>query len=337
MIKPSLKELINRAKTSMVNATGQDNPAIDALAAAVAGASFGQYAYQDYLYQQINPETADEDWLYIWAERVDQTRIQAQPSKGFINFTDVSGVVEIPKDTLLKTDDDKHFIVTQTTQSDQPVPVQSLSTGIDQNLSAGTSLYLVTAISGLNPNEITSEALSSGSDIEDIEHWRDRIIAKFNQRQAVGTTKDYQLWAKTSHPDIDYAWVIDNTPIIGQVTVYIGQRSTQPQVSDQTKQIAQDFINSVRLAGCHVNVKHPVSKQINISINGVNDQTTRDQIEISLQNFFNEKLGERNDLTPSDIILAITPITQSFGINTPTNIQTLQENELFTLGTITWN
>ncbi len=337
MIKPSLQVLIQRAKTNMVNATGQDNPAIDALSSAIAGAIFGQYAYQDYLFQQINPETANEDWLYIWAERVNQIRISAKESEGFAIFNGVQGTVSIPEGTQLKTDDDKYYAVTSVTNSSQPVPVKSIKQGQDQNIEDGTALYLVNAINGLNPDTITAQQISSGANIEDIEHWRDRIVSTFNQRQAVGTPGDYQLWAKTSHADIDYAWTLDNTPTLGKVTIYIGRRENNPILSDGIKQIAQDYLESVRLAGCHVFVEHPVIKPIDIAINGVPDQTTRDQILIAMQNLFIQKMGDRSDLTPSEIILAITPITSNFGLESPTSIQTLNNNQLFTLGSLTWN
>lgn len=336
MNKPSLKELIQRVKTSLVYKTGQDNPAIDALASAIAGASFGQYSYQDYLFQQINPETANEDWLYIWAARVDMERIVALPANGTVLFDQVEGVVSIPAGVILKTADDKEYTVTQTINSAQPVPVQSVEQGATFNLATGSSLYLVTAVTGLNPNSITSNELSGGADIEDLEHWRDRIVSAFNQRQAVGTAEDYQAWSKTAHPDIDYAWTLDNTPILGNVTVYIGQRKTSPIVSDGTKKIAQDYIDSVRLAGCHVYVQHPTTKPIDIAINGVADLAVRDQIVIALQEFINDRLGLRTDITPSEIMLAITPITVSFGLTAPASIQTLANNELFTLGNITW-
>lgn len=337
MTKPSLQDIIQRAKTSMVRETGQDNPAIDALSSAIAGAIFGQYAYQDYLFQQINPETASEEWLYIWAERVNQTRILAKASEGFALFTGVQGIVSIPEGTLLKTTDDKHYIVTSVTNSDQPVPVKSIEQGALQNLEDGSELYLVTAADGLNPEQITAFQISSGADIEDIEHWRERIVSTFNQRQAVGTPSDYELWAKTSHADIDYAWALDNTPLLGQVTLYIGRRDNNPIVSVGIKQTAQDYIDTVRLAGCHVFVTHPITKPINISINGVSNQETRAQIEVALQALINNKMGERTHLTPSEIILAITPITEDFGLASPTIIQTLNNNQLFTLGTVTWN
>lgn len=337
MIRLSLHALIQRAKTTMVNQTGQDNPAIDALASAIAGSTFGQYAYQDYLFQQINPETADEEWLYIWAERVNQLRIPAKESQGFAIFTGAQGVVSIPEGTQLKTADDKHYLVTIATNSDQNVPIKSIEQGEAQNLQDGTSLYLVTAVSGLDPESITSYQVSSGANIEDVDHWRERIVSTFNQRQAVGTPKDYELWAKTSHADIDYAWALDNTPVLGKVTLYIGRRDNNPIVSNGIKQIAQNYIDSVRLAGCHVLVTHPTTKPINISINGVSNQTTREQITVVLQTLINEKLGQRSDLTPSEIILAITPITTNFGLTSPTSIQTLDNHQLFTLGAVTWN
>ncbi len=45
----SLAYLVERAKSTLVASTGQDNPAINAIACAIAGISYGQYGYQDQL------------------------------------------------------------------------------------------------------------------------------------------------------------------------------------------------------------------------------------------------------------------------------------------------
>lgn len=337
MNKPSLEQLIQRAHSAMVAHTGQDNPAVTAIAAAIAGASFGQYAYQDYLFEQLNPETAVEEWLYIWSNRFNIERVSATAANGTITFNQVAGVVSVAEGVILKTEDNKEFKVTVTTNSDQPVPVESLGLGSEQNLAVGTELFLVTAVTGLNPDTITGNGFTGGTDIEDLEHWRDRIIAAFNQRQAVGTKQDYQLWSKAAHPDIDFAWILDNDPEVGKVKVYIGQRENDPIVSEGTRQTVQDYLDSQRIAGCHVYALIPIAKAINVTISGVTDPQIQSQIEIALQDLFKTKMGTREDITPSEIMLAITPITSSFGLTTPNDVQTLANNEIFTLGSVSWN
>lgn len=337
MNTPSLQSLIDRAISTMVAKTGVDTPAIQALAAAIAGASFGQYAYQDYLFQQLNPETAEEDWLYIWSSRFNIDRVVATVSSGTVTFNQSEGLVTIPEGTIIQTDNAQLYSVTQSTASDHPVPVESQGLGSAQNLLSGSELTLVTAVSGLNPDSITSNGLSGGSDIEDLEHWRDRIIAAFNQRQAVGTAIDYELWAKAAHPDVDYAWILDNTPQVGHVQVYIGQRQLDPVVSAGVITATQDYLDSQRLAGCHITTLATTPKPVDIEINGVTDPQLQSEISTALETLFMEKMGLREDLTPSEIMLAITPITSSFGLTEPANIQMLNSNEVFTIGSMAWN
>ena len=97
----SLQELINRAKATLIAQTGQNNPAIDAVACAIAGVSYGQYGYQDQLFRELHPETCSEPWLYLHATRHDTPRLLPTFARGFVQFEQLDGVVVIPKGTLL--------------------------------------------------------------------------------------------------------------------------------------------------------------------------------------------------------------------------------------------
>ena len=332
--KPSLESLINRAKTTLINKTGVSNPAIEALASAIAGASYGQYAYQDYLFNQLNPETADEDWLHLWSTRYKVERIAPVSAIGTINFTLTAGVVNVPAGIIVQTADGIEYQTTESVNSDQLISVVAINSGTASNIPAGVNLSLTTAVPGLNPTAITSNEIAGGAEQEDLEHWRNRIIEAMSENQAVGKLIDYQVWATASHADIDYAWAFDNTPQLGHVTVYIGQRQNNPIVSNAIKQICQDYINQNRLAGCHVHVLTPQPKPLNLIIAGVAEQEERNQIIIALQNLINEKLGVRQIITQAELITAISAVTTSFNLTMP--IVTLNEDEIITLGNVTW-
>ncbi|MBN2605977.1 MAG: baseplate J/gp47 family protein [Thiotrichales bacterium] len=306
------------------------------MAAMVAGANFGQYAYQDYLFQQLNPETAEENWLYLWASRFGVDRILPTYATGSINFLNTSGVVSVPEGTIVKTADDKQYQVTQATNSDQPVPVVALTAGSDYNLSPGVNLYLVSSVLGLNPDTITTDAIAGGSEIEDLEHWRGRIIVTFQSQQAIGRREDYQNWAISAHSDVDFGWALDNTPATGNVTVYIGQRENDPIVTDTVRTAVQDYIDSKRLAGCHVFVNHPSTKPLDITIRDVTDLTIRNTIASALQTYINGRLGDQQAITPGEIILVVSAITTSFSLISPIASVSPASNEVITLGAITW-
>lgn len=334
--KPSLDSLIARAKTTMVGKLGVDNTAIDALAAAIGGGNYGQYAYQDYLFAQLNPETADENWLYLWANRLHAERILPEKAAGTVNFLNVAGVVSVPAGAVLKTADDKQYVVSTATLSDQAVPVIAVTAGLDSNLAAGVTLYLTSAIFGLNPDTITSNTIGGGSDIEDLEHWRNRVVAAFKENNAVGRLEDYKTWAISAHADVDFGWALNNTPALGNVTVYIGQREAAPVLSDAIKTVVQTYIDSVRLAGCHVFVQHPTIKVLDLTISNVPDLNVRTDIANTLQAYINGRLGDQLPITASELVVAITGATTSFSLVSPLTSTTPADNEVITLGVITW-
>lgn len=333
---PSLAALLYRAQSTLKNKLGVSNPATNAIAAAIAGVSYGQYAYQDYLFQQLNPETADEEWLYLWANRFKVERLSFVFATGTVNFQLTQGIVSIPKGAILKTSDNKEYQVTRATNSNRPVPVQAVESGKAGNLPAGVNLYLVTAVTGLNPDHIISNEIAGGTCLEDIEHWRERIVTAFNEKQIIGKREDYEYWATSAHPDVDFAWALDNMPALGHVTVYIGQRDNNPLLSDEIKLIVQNYLDENRLAGCHVFSQIPAPKPVAISISDVSDIDTRNSIEMLLQEFMTNRLGSREVLRPNEISTVITTITSEFTLVSPIATTPLADNELYTFGGITW-
>jgi uncharacterized phage protein gp47/JayE len=333
---PSLASLLYRAKSTITNTLGVNNPAIDAIASAIAGVSYGQYAYQDYLFKQLSPETADEEWLYLWATRFDVARLSFVFATGTAHFQLTQGVVNIPQGALLKTADNVEYQVTLATYSDSPIPIRAVESGVGGNLPAGVNLYLVTAVTGLHPDNIKSNDIEGGADLEDIEHWRERIVTAFNDKQIIGRLKDYEHWATSAHPDIDFAWGLDNTPLLGQVTVYIGQRQDNPRLSDEIKATAQAYIDSNRLAGCHVFTEQPVLKPVRVSISNVSDINTRASITRALQTFMNNRLGSRASLLPNEISHVITSVTSEFVLVYPISSIGLMDAELHTFEGVTW-
>lgn len=333
---PSLASLIYRAKSTLNNSLGVSNPATNAIAAAIAGVSYGQYAYQDYLFKQLNPETADEEWLYLWANRFNVERLSSEYAVGTVNFNLTEGVIYVPSGVIIKTSSGTEYQVTTATLTSSAVPVQAVEAGEGGNLPADTDLYLVTAVTGLNPESITSNTIAGGSGLEEVEHWRARIVLAYNIKNAVGRLDDYQLWAKSSHSDIDLSWAADNTPALGQVTVYIAQCTDAPLLSDQIKDIAQEYIDANRLAGCHVFVVHPTLVSVPVIIADVDDIDTRNYIDIALQSFFTARLGSSEPLRANEVSTAISAITTEFTLVSPIATTEFANNELLTYGGATW-
>lgn len=341
----SLKSLIDRATSTLIAKTGQHNPAIDAIACAIAGVSYGQYGYQDQLFRELHPETCSEAWLYLHAKRHKTERLLPTFSTGLIRFEQLGDPVVIPKGTIVKSITGNEYETLSTQYSNEDIDAMALMSGSASNLPSGAILKLTKGIGGVNPDNVICLGFDAGSDIEELEHWRQRVCTAFNKGEEIGRREDYVSWAKSAHTDVDFAWALDNTPMVGHVQVYIGTKENDPTLSPEVISIVQEFIDKERLAGCHPSVVIPSHKPIPIEIQNVHDEVVRANIVIALENLFKSKMGARNtaaneyvpeSITPTEIVLAIAPITSNYIVKQPTEEQFVTNTQVHTLGAITW-
>ncbi|PNH91341.1 baseplate J/gp47 family protein [Vibrio diazotrophicus] len=339
----SLETLINRAKATLVSKTGQNNPAIDALAAAIAGVSYGQYGYQDLLFRQLHPETCSEAWLYLHANRHDTPRLLPTFATGSVQFVELGGTVVIPKGRVLTDAAGSEYETTEEQYSNKPVKVIALVSGTASNLPAGNILTLSEGLDGIDPNQVESLGISGGSDIEELEHWRARVIVAYEKNDLIGKAEDYEVWAKSAHSDVDYAWALDNTPQRGMVEVYIGSRTDDPTVSDEVVSLVQQTFEDNRLAGCHPLALVPEHALLNVEIQGIEDQAVRDNVVTALKELVKGKMGKISDITgapesitPTEIVLTISTVTTNFIVKSPTEEVIIANNQIHVLGDVTW-
>ncbi len=338
----SLAELIKRAEATLIAETGQSNPAIKALAAAIAGVSYGQYGYQDYLFRQMHPETCNEDWLYLHASRHNVPRILPIFATGFVKFTSLGSVVVIPKGTRM-TSGDKGYETTKEQYSDEDIEVIALEAGSASNLPSGATLTLTKAISGIDPNTILSLGIEGGADIEDLENWRARVVLGFEKNQLVGKAEDYEVWAKSAHSDVNFAWVLDNTPERGMLEVYIGSRKDDPTVSSEVIKAVNNAFEENRLAGCHPTAIIPEHVPLDVEVQGIEDPNVRFDVINALSILVKNKMGKIDvltrrpeSITNTEIVVAISSVTSNFIVKSPAGEATIDRNQIHVLGTITW-
>ncbi|PJC85310.1 hypothetical protein CSW98_15905 [Vibrio sp. HA2012] len=339
----SLQELIDRARSTLIAQTGQNTPAISAIACAIAGISYGQYGYQDLLFRQLHPETCSEAWLYLHANRHDSPRLLPTFARGFVQFIQLGDAVVIPKGRILTDATGNEFETTEEQYSDSPVEVVALASGINSNLPAGTKLTLNEGLSGIDPNNVQCLGFSGGADIEEIEHWRARVIVAFEKNDLIGKVEDYEVWAVSAHSDVDYAWAQDNTPERGMVEVYIGARGNNPTLGNEVITLVQETFENNRLAGCHPKALLPEHVMLNIEIQGIEDQAVRDDVVTALENMVKAKMGKINNdtrtpesITPTEIVLAVSAVTNNFIVKSPTVEITINNNQIHVLGEVAW-
>uniref|UniRef100_UPI00262E41FC baseplate J/gp47 family protein n=1 Tax=uncultured Vibrio sp. TaxID=114054 RepID=UPI00262E41FC len=334
--------LILRAEANMVAVTGQSNPAIKAIASAIAGVSYGQYGYQDLLFREMHPETCSESWLYLHARRHDTPRLLPTFATGEVRFTELGDTVVIPKGRVL-TYLDREYETLKEQYSHTPVQVVARQSGVDSNLPQGAILTLNEGLVGIDPNHVESLGIAGGADIETIEHWRPRVVIAFKNNELVGRAKDYEAWAESAHSDVDFAWALDNTPERGMVEIYIGARENDPAISAEVVRIVQSTFEENRLAGCHPIALQPKHALLDVEIQGIEDALVRDDVTVALENLIKSKMGEINpdtkkpeSITNTEIVLTISTVTNGFIVKAPAGEVTIDSDQVHVLGVVTW-
>ncbi len=190
-----------------------------AIMAKVLGMSlFDVWMFLQRLVRELMPDTA-VDWLdrhgIVWGI----AGVAAAPFSGTATFAGTSAT--IPSGAALTAPSGAVYVTTAGATivgtGTVSVAIQASVAGAAGTLPTGTLLTLVSALEGLSPQSATVDSgATPGEDIEDIETWRGRIIARIRQRGAGGNAADFEQWTQEVYPG---ALVKASSPGVGLVTV----------------------------------------------------------------------------------------------------------------------
>lgn len=166
-----------------------------ALARSNAMALFSSHLHLGWIADQVMPDTAT-DWLdrhgAIWGV----PRRAATKAVGAVTFTGPAGTLILQGTALTLSGQQWQ------TNADVTIPVggsvnanvTALTAGSAGNVAAGTALALVSPITALPQQQAIVVTLSGGADIEDLEVWRERILAEIREPAHGGAFFDYERW-----------------------------------------------------------------------------------------------------------------------------------------------
>lgn len=225
----------------------------------------GVLGYLDYLSRQILPTTADEEYLVGHGNMRDVPRKPAAKAKGSIQFTGSNGST-IPITTILQRSDGEQFSTDdQVTISAgvATVNVTALLGGLSGNTLSGDKLSLVSSISGVDAEAtVQTGDIAGGSDIEEIEDWRMRILRRWRNPVLYGKTEDYVEWA-LEVPGVTRAWCFPKRsgPSTVGLTFVIDDGTVSSSIIPNSAKVAevQAYIESVQPADPAVSVYAPAA------------------------------------------------------------------------------
>lgn len=337
-----------------------------------AGMAHLHYAYLDYIAKQATPFTATDEHLAGWGalKRV----YRKPPSKATcpkVQFDGVPGSV-IPAGSLLTRGDSYQYRIMSEVRIGADgkgiAQIEAVLPGLETDMQgggaagnspSGTKLTLDIAVSGVSSDCITSEPITGGSNIEDEEAFRQRVLHAYQKPPQGGSDTDYTGWAKEV-PGITRAWVKRRLMGAGTVGIYImcddNNNGGFPQGTDgpATKEVyavhatgdqlrVADHIYDVQTVTALVWVCSPIAKKIDFEIEGLSRATTElhQQISLAIDNVFfrdsDPTGGAKIYLSDLQYAIADIPGTTGFVLKKPAKNIELGVGELAQRGEVTYS
>ncbi|HBF6275583.1 TPA: baseplate J/gp47 family protein [Clostridioides difficile] len=179
-----------------------------------------------------------------------------QPTKaiGTITFTGVQGTI-ITKGTIVTTiaTDEKQSIEfelleTKTIGENETVDIKAecKESGTIGNVSKGSISVLLGSISGVK-SVTNKEDFRGGTDIEDEEHFRERVLVAEQEDKLSGASSDYIRWAKEVD-GVGYAYVVPEWNGAGTVKVLILDKNRKAATQELINKV-QEYIYPLNVEG----------------------------------------------------------------------------------------
>ena len=224
---PTLSTLIQREDGDFSSQLGVDAfvPGSDAwvYARVLSGAMFLQYGFQSAILRELFPETCTAENLVYHGARWQTPRNEPTQSTmtTLVTFT---GAETIPAGTLMSRSDGFEYLtdaaLVAAGAGTASVNVTSIEKGANTLADVGTTLTFTSALVNVQSNTTVTAVDTEGVDLEDVEVWRARILARIGHVPQGGSLDDYYDWVGNID-GVEQCWV--DSPSLGGVrAVFVG-------------------------------------------------------------------------------------------------------------------
>lgn len=297
---------------------------------------------------------ASTEWLEVKALDYGMKRKLAKKTEGFITLSrnDGKGVVKIPKNTVFKTNVDingeelRYFsikdMILQETELTLEIPVIAEKDGSRYNVPEG---LITKSLTYINIDTITNNSdwiKAEGSDIEDIEVFRQRVKNAWHEQATLTTAGKYKKAAEAVQ-GVLFVSVNDQHPR-GQGTVDIIVTSTKGDATQQLLDNVEAAISPVIGAYDDVLIKSSqnVKQDIHIKIQVLEApkyDETDNKVQTALLSLLQLSSDRKlNELNISDLIYACKsaePAIRNVKVLIPTADVVLNTDQVIVAGTLT--
>ncbi|HBJ2602703.1 TPA: baseplate J/gp47 family protein [Clostridium botulinum] len=196
------------------------------------------------------PQTSYGVWLEYLGECKGVFKNPPTKSIGVIKVIGKKGT-NIYKDKLIGTvaTDDSESVVFKFTENkaiDETgvahVKAECIKAGTIGNVLKNTITVLIDRINGIE-SICNEEGFTGGTDLEDEEHYRERVLEEYKNEATSGNNEHYKKWAKEVD-GVGYAYVIDEWNGPGTVKVLILDKNNKPATRELIDKV-QNYIYEI--------------------------------------------------------------------------------------------
>jgi uncharacterized phage protein gp47/JayE len=222
------------------------------------------------------------------------------------------------------------------------VDVICLTAGDTGNMLSGETLTIVTPIAGItSQGTVETDGITGGSDEEDLDSLRARLLLKIQEPPQGGSATDYEQWAKEV-TGVTRVWVYENQYGAGTVGVAFVRDDDTPSIIPSAGEIStvQDYVDARRPLTADVTVWAPVAVARNFTIDLGTDDTAaiRAAVQAELEDLILRESEPAGTLLLSHIREAVSKAageTDSI-VSVPAANAAAGAGNIYIMGTITW-
>lgn len=340
--RPTLQQLKERIQADFVSRLELQGGIlrrtfVGVMSTVFAGVSHILHGFIVWVSKQLFTWSAEGEYLVSEAGTWGLSLKAAGYASGQIGFTGGSGSV-VPAGTILTRADGAMFVTQEDGLSE--VTVQAAEAGSVGNTDAGAVLNLVTPITGVQSvATVLSGGITNGSDIEDIESLRARILARKQSPPMGGKLDDYVQWM-LEVPGVTRAWAFRHWMGIGTVGgTFVRDNDADMFPDAAAVETMQAYVDVKRPAGSEFFAFAPTPRRIDIDIEVYpNTEDVRTSVLEELKAFFLRDAEPGAAIYYSRMTAAIDASTSEYHhkIISPAGDVAIESYEIAVLGGVTF-
>ncbi len=358
--RPSLSDLISRVSGDLAQKLGSGpfSPSSpnEAVARAWAGLMNELHGGVEFLSRQLFATLAEGDFLDLIGSYEGVVRKLPEKAVGVISVTGSQSAVMPAGTRWQRTSDGVQFETNSehtfpASQDTAGIAVTAIESGSTANSDVDTPFQIVSPLANVQSNAtVSATGIIGGTDIEDDDAYRARVLSKRQTPPDGGSTTDFEQWA-LAVAGVTRAFVLGNHPSVGKVTVLIvaDDDPSGPIPSASLVADTQAAIDLVRPVTAITTVSAPAEAFLNptLTLLGADTATLRLAVEAALRDLVQREgiAGSTLALSRFQVAVGTTPGVADFTLDTfdlpsaasPPADVVVGNTELLRLGTVTFN